>query len=63
MLLIVVEQNSRLSGMIDNLLGDCSVGLLHNLVNVLGCLDRVRLLVDPSEFFEGTALGLDTGNG
>jgi hypothetical protein len=47
--------------MLNNLLGDSSVSVLHDFVNMLGCLDGVGLLVDLMKFFEGTALGLNTG--
>lgn len=46
--------------MVHDLLGDGSVGLLHDSVDALGCLDGIWLLVDPFEFFKGAALGLDT---
>jgi hypothetical protein len=48
---------------VDDLLGDGSVGLLDDLVDLLGGLDGVGLLVDPVELLEGTALSLDTGDG
>jgi hypothetical protein len=53
--------NSCLGDMVDNLLGYGSVGLLDDSVDALGCLNGIRLLVDPFEFFKGTALSLDTG--
>lgn len=46
--------------MLDDLLRDGAVGLLHDSVNVLRCLDWARLPVDPLELLESTALGLDT---
>jgi hypothetical protein len=45
----------------DDLLGDGAVGLLYDSVDMLRCLDWVRLFVDPLELLESTALGLNTG--
>lgn len=43
----------------DHLLRHLAVGLHDHLVDLKGCLDGVRLVVDPFELFEGAALGLD----
>ena len=45
--------------MIHNLLGDLSVGLDNNLVDLEGGLDGAGLFVDPVQLLEGAALGLD----
>lgn len=43
----------------DDLLGDGSICLHNNLVDLLGCLDRALLVVDPFELLQRTPLGLD----
>ena len=55
-----IQGSLRLRGVVDDLLSDDAVGLLHNSVEMLRCLDWARLVVDPLELLEGTALRLDT---
>lgn len=44
----------------NDLFCDLAIGLDNDLVDFDGGLDRLGLVVDPFELFEGTALGLDT---
>lgn len=46
---------------IGDLLGDATVSLDDDLLDMQRGLDGLGLLVDPFEFFEGTALRFDTG--
>ena len=45
---------------VDNLLGNDTIASDQHLVDVERGLDWVGLVVDPLEFFQSTALGLDT---
>ena len=45
---------------VDNPLGDPAISLDNDLLEFLGRSDGVRLAVNPVEFFEGTALCLNT---
>ena len=53
-------KNEDLSFVRRDLLGNVAILLDNNAVALLGRLDGVGLVVDVLEFFEGTALGLDT---
>lgn len=44
---------------VDDLLRDGTVGLDNDLVHLLGGCNRVGLVVEPLELFQGTSLGLD----
>ena len=59
-LLHVSFQKHDPSHIIFDLFRDSSIALDNNLVQILGCLDRVRLLVHPLQLFQSTALRFDT---
>lgn len=48
------------AGVSHDLLRDLAVSLDHDLVDLDRCLDGLRLVVDPLELLECTALGFDT---